>query len=119
MLEVFVLVDWVSCLFIRVVLIISSMVIAYRVSYIGGDKSIVRFMVLVLLFVRSIVLIILMPRLFRILFGWDILGLTSYCLVIYYQRRNSYDSGMVTVLSNRLGDIGLLLGIGIALIYGR
>lgn len=117
--EIFVLVDWISCLFIRVVLIISSIVIWYRVSYMGQDKSIIRFMILVVLFVSSMVLMILIPSLFRVLFGWDILGLVSYCLVIYYQRRRSYDSGIVTVLSNRIGDVGLLMAIGISLIYGR
>jgi len=29
-------------------------------------------------------LMIISPRLFNILFEWDLLGLVSYCLVIYY-----------------------------------
>lgn len=43
----------------------------------------------------------------------------SYCLIIYYQNYISYSSGIVTVLCNRIGDIGLLISIGLIIIYGR
>jgi len=89
------------------------------VGYMRGDKFISRFLFLVSIFVLSILLIILRPRLIRILLGWDLLGLVSYCLVIYYQNYGSYNSGIVTVLSNRIGDVGLLITIGLIVIYGR
>jgi len=41
----------------------------------------------------SMLFMITSPRLFSILFGWDLLGLVSYCLVIYYQNYKSYNSG--------------------------
>lgn len=117
--EIYILVDWISCLFIRFVLIISSMVIVFSVEYIKGDRIIDRFIFLVIMFIISILIMILSPSLVRILFGWDILGLISYCLVVYYQRRSSYNSGIVTVLSNRLGDVGLLMAVGLVLMFGR
>lgn len=117
--EIFVLLDWVSVLFIGVVFIISSIVILYRVAYMEGDKDLDRFVVLVILFVASILIMILSPRLIRVLFGWDLLGLVSYCLVIYYHNYRSFNSGMVTVLSNRIGDVGLLMAIGLAFRFGR
>lgn len=72
-----------------------------------------------LLFILSIILIIISPNIIRILFGWDGLGLVSYCLVIFYQNYRSYNSGIVTVLSNRIGDIGILISIGLMIITGR
>ncbi|KAG5346131.1 NU5M oxidoreductase, partial [Acromyrmex charruanus] len=36
-------------------------------------------------------------------------GMCSYCLVIYYHNYISYNSGMVTVLCNRIGDVGILI----------
>lgn len=113
------MIDWISCLFIRFVLLISSIVILYRIIYIENDKSLLRFIYLVVLFIISIILIILSPNLIRILIGWDLLGLVSYCLVIYYQNYYSYNSGIVTVLSNRIGDVGLLIRLGLILLHGR
>lgn len=111
--------DWISLLFISFVLFISSLVVYYRKDYISGDLFINRFILLVLLFVFSMIIIILRPNLIRILLGWDGLGLVSYCLVIYYQNIKSYNAGMLTALSNRLGDVALLISIAWILNYGR
>lgn len=73
---------------------------------------------LVLLFVISMIIIIIRPNLIRILLGWDGLGLVSYCLVIYYQNIKSYNSGIITAISNRIGDVGLLISIAWILNYG-
>lgn len=100
-------------------MLISSIVCIYSTGYIKGDERGDRFFYLVLLFVFSMVIMIVRPRLIRIMFGWDMLGLVSYCLVIYYNNYRSYYSGMVTVLSNRVGDIGLLISIGLMMINGR
>ena len=107
--SIIIYVDYVSLIFLRVVLIISSMVLFYRIEYMLGDKFIGRLKYLIFLFVLSICLIILRPNVLRILLGWDGLGLISYCLVVYYQRDTSYNSGILTILCNRLGDIGLLI----------
>lgn len=117
--EIVILVDWMSLLFIRFVLYISSMVIFYSQEYILGDEKINRFIILVAIFVLSIILLIIRPNLIRILLGWDGLGLVSYCLVIYYQNIKSYNAGILTALTNRIGDVALLIGIAWILNYGR
>ena len=114
-----VLLDWISLLFMSFVLLISSIVIYYRKEYISSDENINRFIILVLIFVFSIILLIISPNLVRILLGWDGLGLVSYCLVIYFQNVKSYNAGMLTALSNRIGDVALLLAIAWILNYGR
>jgi NADH:ubiquinone oxidoreductase subunit 5 (subunit L)/multisubunit Na+/H+ antiporter MnhA subunit len=48
-----------------------------------------------------------------ILLGWDGLSLVSYLLVIYYQNVKSYGAGILTVLSNRIGDVALLMVIAV------
>jgi len=100
-----------SLIFISFVLLISSLIILYSKEYISADKSINRFIILVLIFVLSIILLIIRPNLIRILLGWDGLGLVSYCLVIYFQNVKSYNAGILTALSNRIGDVALLLAI--------
>ncbi|KAI8114720.1 NADH-ubiquinone oxidoreductase chain 4 [Lucilia cuprina] len=64
---------------------------------------------IVLIFVTSIILLIISPNLISILLGWDGLGLVSYCLVIYFQNVKSYNAGILTALSNRIGNLLLLL----------
>nr|WIL79868.1 NADH dehydrogenase subunit 5 [Clerus dealbatus] len=113
-----ILFDWMSLLFMSFVLFISSMVIFYSKEYMHGDKNLNRFIMLVVLFVLSMMLLIISPNLISILLGWDGLGLVSYCLVIYYQNWKSYNAGMITALSNRIGDVALLLSIAWMLNYG-
>nr|UBI44021.1 NADH dehydrogenase subunit 5 [Eysarcoris gibbosus] len=103
--------DWMSLLFMGSVLYISSMVVLYSSSYMYNDIYKIRFLFIVLLFVLSMMFFIISPNLISILLGWDGLGLVSYCLVIYYQNYKSYNAGMLTILSNRIGDVALLIGI--------
>nr|YP_010155426.1 NADH dehydrogenase subunit 5 [Dicraeus orientalis]QQX44919.1 NADH dehydrogenase subunit 5 [Dicraeus orientalis] len=110
--------DWMSLLFMSFVLFIASLVIFYSMEYMSGDKTINRFILLVLMFVLSMMLLIISPNLISILLGWDGLGLVSYCLVIYFQNIKSYNAGMLTALSNRIGDVALLMAIAWMLNYG-
>nr|ALO77433.1 NADH deshydrogenase subunit 5 [Attagenus hottentotus] len=110
--------DWMSLLFMSFVLFISSMVIYYSEEYMHSDFNIGRFILLVGMFVLSMVLLIISPNLISILLGWDGLGLVSYCLVIYYQNVKSYNAGMLTALTNRVGDVALLISIAWMVNYG-
>nr|WFP43312.1 NADH dehydrogenase subunit 5 [Sanaa intermedia] len=103
--------DWMSLIFMGFVLFISSLIIYYSGEYMLGDINIVRFIIVVMLFVLSMMFLIISPNIISILLGWDGLGLVSYCLVIYYQNCKSYSAGMLTALSNRIGDVALLMVI--------
>nr|AML26100.1 NADH dehydrogenase subunit 5 [Staphylinidae sp. BMNH 1274257] len=113
-----VLLDWMSLLFMSFVLYISSMVIFYSEEYMEGDNFINRFIMLVVMFVLSMMFLIISPNIISILLGWDGLGLVSYCLVIYYQNVKSYNAGMLTALTNRIGDVALLMSIAWMMNYG-
>nr|YP_010297077.1 NADH dehydrogenase subunit 5 [Nemoura longicercia]UMI39125.1 NADH dehydrogenase subunit 5 [Nemoura longicercia] len=110
--------DWMSLIFMGFVLFISSLVIFYSQEYMAGDLNLNRFILLVLMFVLSMMFLIISPNLISILLGWDGLGLVSYLLVIYYQNVKSYNAGMLTALSNRIGDVALLLAIAWMLNFG-
>nr|QXG82692.1 NADH dehydrogenase subunit 5 [Chrysomelidae sp. SOIL MMG Contig15] len=113
-----VLMDWMSFLFISFVMFISSAVILYSNEYMHGDINLNRFIFLIVLFVGSMVLLIISPNLISILLGWDGLGLVSYCLVIYYQNVKSFNAGMLTALTNRIGDVALLMAIAWMMNFG-
>lgn len=105
------LLDRISCFFLAVVLCISGNVVWYSKSYMTLDPNANRFILLVLGFVASMAILILSPNILRILLGWDGLGLISYGLVIYYPSKKSSSAGIITVLSNRVGDVCILLSI--------
>ena len=113
-----VLLDWISCVFLRSVFLIAGSIRKFSDYYIAEDKDYVRFIILLIRFVLSIVFLIIRPNIIRILLGWDGLGLTSYILVIYYQNENSCNAGILTVLSNRIGDVCILLRIGLLFYKG-
>nr|YP_009442840.1 NADH dehydrogenase subunit 5 [Phaedyma columella]ATP01315.1 NADH dehydrogenase subunit 5 [Phaedyma columella] len=113
-----ILLDWMSLLFMMFVSLISSSVIFYSRSYMSSELNLNRFIILVLLFVFSMILLIISPNMISIFLGWDGLGLVSYCLVIYYQNIKSYNAGMLTALSNRIGDVMILMLVAWMLNYG-
>lgn len=104
--------------FFSVVSLIFSSVIIYTREYIQGDKTFTRFIYLVVLFVISIFLLTFRPNILRLLLGWDGLGLISYVLVIYYQNNKSSLAGIITFLSNRIGDRAILLSISVIRLRG-
>nr|YP_010554627.1 NADH dehydrogenase subunit 5 [Hydromanicus huapingensis]UYO79247.1 NADH dehydrogenase subunit 5 [Hydromanicus huapingensis] len=110
--------DWISFFFFFIVMLISSMVVYYSKSYMNSELNLSRFVILILLFVLSMVLLIFSLNLISILLGWDGLGLVSFCLVIYYQNVKSLNSGMLTILSNRVGDVFILMAIVWMVNYG-
>lgn len=106
------LLDWISSLFIATVIIISRIILIFRNAYIPKNEY-KQFSLILLCFVISILILIISENIIFILLGWDGLGLSSYILVIYYQNFSSAASGIITILSNRLGDIAIILSIGI------
>lgn len=101
------------------VLLISGRVILFSAAYMVAEIYFSRFIFLVFLFISRMVILIFRPNLIRILLGWDGLGVTSYLLVIYFQREKSFNAGIITALTNRLGDAGIIILVGITLRTGR
>nr|YP_010713489.1 NADH dehydrogenase subunit 5 [Barbronia yunnanensis]WDA96190.1 NADH dehydrogenase subunit 5 [Barbronia yunnanensis] len=111
--------DIKGCLFSSVVLFISANVLNFSKSYMKDDKFINRFTILMLLFVLSMNLLIYLPNLIVLLLGWDGLGIVSFILVIYYQNSKSLAAGMITAMTNRIGDVMILLSIALTLNQGH
>ena len=107
------LIDWISCLFLSIVLFVRSVVFFYRYRYILTDKFNTRFCFILVLFVLSMCFLLIRSTFIFTLLGWDGLGIVSYLLVTYYYSKSSLNSGLVTVLTNRFGDINFLILIAL------
>lgn len=110
--------DHYSLLFLTFIVLISFVVLFYRIFYMAGDVRLVRFTVIVVFFVGSMVFMVLSPSLLGFIFGWDGLGVTSFLLVVYYANISSLRSGLVTIYINRLGDIFLVISLFLLMGYG-
>ena len=108
-----VIADHWSIRFFGLLIIISSRVMRWSYYYMSGEENYVRFILIIILFVVRIVILIFFGTLVGALIGWDGLGVTSFLLVIYYKNRKSLGSGIITALSNRLGDCFFLLILGL------
>jgi len=116
--EISFLLDIFARVFLLTVSLIRLSVFTFRFRYISPQKFFGRFHLLLIIFVLSIILLILSSNLIFTLVGWDGLGVSSYLLVIYYGRTKSYNAGILTVITNRIGDVLLLIRIGIMLNMG-
>jgi len=80
-----------------------------------ASRKFSRFHLLVVLFVASIFLLILSPNLMTLILGWDGLGISSFFLVIFYKSNKAYNAGLLTALTNRVGDALILISLSIML----
>jgi len=113
------IIDPVGIIYASAVLFIAANVIRFSKFYMHEDPIINRFSVLVILFVASILTLIFVPHFMALLLGWDGLGITSFVLIIYYQNPKSLGAGIVTALINRIGDVIILIAIGLTLNQGH
>ena len=113
-----ILLDFFSFFFSSIVFFISFFVFLFAGTYIQEEFFYKRFGYLVWFFLFSIQALIFIPHLFFLLIGWDGLGLTSFLLVIYYNRAKRLRSGLLTLAYNRLGDVFFLLLVSFLLKEG-
>nr|YP_010239132.1 NADH dehydrogenase subunit 5 [Atypus karschi]QTH31101.1 NADH dehydrogenase subunit 5 [Atypus karschi] len=107
--------DWMSSMFSCVVTIISSMVLMFSMVYISKEDY-YRFSLILFIFMMSMIILIFSNNLIFLMIGWDGLGISSYILVIFYQDSKSLNSGAITIFSNRIGDVCILLSISTLMI---
>ena len=111
--------DFISLGFFSRVSFISFIVFLYRGFYIDGTVDSRRFYWLVFLFVLSMFFLVFSGNFILTMVGWDGLGLVSFCLVIFYSNSSSLESGLITVFSNRIGDVFFLISFIFFFICGN
>jgi len=111
--------DKISVSFRIVVTLISGRVFIFSHKYIEEDPFSGRFIWILLSFVISINLLIFSGSIFFLLLGWDGLGITSFALIIYYERKESQMAGFQTLIINRLGDVIIVIRIFLFLTEGQ
>lgn len=94
------------------VFIVSSSVHLYSVSYMSGDPHLPRFLSYLSLFTFFMIILITSSNLIQLFIGWEGVGLCSYLLInFWFSRIQANKSAIKAMVINKIGDMGLLLGI--------
>ena len=105
-------VDSLSLVMCAVVTSVSFLVHYYSISYMKEEKSFNRFFIYTNFFTFSMLLIVLSNNFFQLFIGWELVGLSSYLLIGFWTKKNSaIKANYKAFLVNRVGDIGLILGL--------
>jgi len=104
--------DGLTAIILLVVCGISALVHLYSISYMNGDPHQGRFMSYLSLFTGFMLFLVAADNLIVMFFGWEGIGLASYLLISFWHTRiQASKSAIKAMLVNRVGDVGLMLGI--------
>ena len=95
-----------------VVCSISTLVHIYSLGYMGEDPHLSRFMSYLSLFTFFMIILVTSDNFLQLFVGWEGVGLCSYLLIsFWFTRVQANKSAIKAIVLNRIGDIGLTLGI--------
>ena len=106
------LLDQLSILWLLFVTGISSLIHMYSISYMHDDENLHKFFAYLNLFVFFMITLVMGSNLLIMFIGWEGVGLCSYLLIGFWHKNQDYnDAAKKAFIMNRIGDLGLLIGI--------
>lgn len=92
-----------------------AIVSRFAINYLHREAGFYRFYVVFCLFSAAMMLLVLSGNAVGTFAGWEIAGLCSYFLIAYsYQRPAATYNATRVFLTNRVGDAGFIIGIGLS-----
>jgi NADH-quinone oxidoreductase subunit L len=106
------LLDQLSLLWLLFVTGIGSLIHIYSISYMHDDENLHKFFAYLNLFVFFMIALVMGSNLLIMFIGWEGVGLCSYLLIGFWHKNQEYnDAAKKAFIMNRIGDLGLLIGI--------
>src|SRR4051794_16271471 len=110
--------DGQSALLLFVVTFISLLVHIFSTDYVGGDRRYTHYFAFLSLFTASMLMFVLAENTLQMIVGWELVGVCSFALIgHWWEDQPNSDAALKAFLTNRVGDIGLLVGV-IVLYFG-
>ncbi|MGR9013760.1 MAG: NADH-quinone oxidoreductase subunit 5 family protein [Gammaproteobacteria bacterium] len=95
--------------------VLLAIVIRFSMNYMHREAGFHRFFFMLSLFSSAILLLVLSGNAVGTFVGWEIAGLSSYFLIAYaYDRPVAAANATRVFVTNRIGDAGFILGIGLS-----
>ena len=106
------LVDGLAAMMLITVCIISLLVHIYSTEYLRGDVRFTHYYAFLSLFTASMLFYVLSSNTLQMLMGWELVGVCSFGLIgHWWEEKKNTDAALKAFLTNRVGDIGLILGV--------
>ncbi|MBM3293876.1 MAG: NADH-quinone oxidoreductase subunit L [Candidatus Aminicenantes bacterium] len=108
--------DSLAAVMTLVVTGVGLLIHVYSVGYMAHDRSFARFFAYLNLFTFAMLVLVLGANLAVLFIGWEGVGLCSYLLIgFWFSKDAAAAAGKKAFLTNRVGDFGFILGIGVLL----
>ena len=112
--EMNLLVDPLSILFLLLITGVGSLIHIYSIGYMAHDERRRRFFGYLNLFVAAMLMLVMADNYLGLFLGWEGVGLASYLLIGFWQYKPSAAAAAKKAfVINRVGDIGLSLGVAL------
>lgn len=106
------LLDHLSLLWLMFVTGIGALIHLYSISYMHHDDNMNKFFAYLNLFVFFMITLVTGSNLLIMFIGWEGVGLCSYLLIGFWYKNQAFnDAAKKAFIMNRIGDLGLLVGI--------
>ena len=106
------LLDQLSILWLLFITGIGSLIHLYSISYMHDDEKMHTFFAYLNLFVFFMITLVIGSNLLVMFIGWEGVGLCSYLLIGFWHKNQEFnDAAKKAFIMNRIGDLGLLVGI--------
>lgn len=104
--------DSLTTTMLIVVTSVSFLVHMYSSEYMGQDPHLSRFMSYLSLFTFFMIILVTSDNFIQLFVGWEGVGLCSYLLISFWSSRiQANKSAMKAMIVNRIGDLGLCVGL--------
>ncbi len=106
------LIDGQSVMLLFVVTFISLLVHVYSTDYVHGDRRYTHFFAFLSLFTAAMLYYVLSSNTLQMIMGWELVGVCSFGLIgHWWEEKANSDAALKAFFTNRVGDIGLLVGM--------
>jgi len=104
--------DGPSVLMLFVVTAISLLVHIYSTDYVANDRRYTHYFAFLSLFSASMLFFVISRSTIQLITAWELVGVCSFALIgHWWEEKPNSDAALKAFLTNRVGDIGLLVGM--------
>ncbi|MDR3636450.1 MAG: NADH-quinone oxidoreductase subunit L [Isosphaeraceae bacterium] len=107
-------IDNLAVIMFLMVTFIATLIHIYSMGYMHDDPRYPRFFTYLSLFCFSMLGLVASANVFMIFMFWELVGVCSYLLIgFWYEEKKNVDAANKAFVTNRIGDVGMLVGLGI------